>query len=119
MDANEKLISWMFPWADGVITKPSGDMAYDSAAAGCFILAMEPWGEWEERILETFEQRGVARRATHETFESQLKALETPAIHNQETWFTHAIESALNLDPLFLSGAENIFNTLLSDQNWK
>jgi hypothetical protein len=116
MDANEKLVNWMFPWADGVITKPSGDMAYDSAAAGCFLLLMEPWGEWEERIQETFEQRGVARRATPETFESQLKALETPAIHDHESWFAHAIGSALNLDPLFISGAQNILKTLLSLQ---
>lgn len=113
-DANEKLIWWLFPWADGIITKPSGDMAYDSAAAGCFLLTMEPWGEWEERIQETFEQRGVARRATPEAFESQLKALLTPAIHDHETWFTHAIESALKLDPIFLNGASNILKTLLS-----
>lgn len=114
MDANEKLVNWMFPWADGIITKPSGDMAYDSAAAGCFLLLMEPWGEWEERIQETFEQRGIARRATHEAFESQLKALETPALHDHETWMFHAIEQALALDPLFLNGAQNILNTLLS-----
>lgn len=114
MDANEKLVSWMFPWADGVITKPSGDMAYDAAAAGCFLLFMEPWGEWEERIQETFEQHGVARRANPETFQSQLKALEQPAIHDHETWFTHAIEQALNLDPLFLNGAKNILTTLQS-----
>ncbi|OGY16672.1 MAG: hypothetical protein A2785_01790 [Candidatus Chisholmbacteria bacterium RIFCSPHIGHO2_01_FULL_49_18] len=114
MDANEKLVNWMFPWADGVITKPSGDMAYDSAAAGCFLLLMEPWGEWEERIQETFEQRGVARRATPETFESQLKALVEPAIHEHETWFTHAVEQALKLDPIFLTGAKNILDTLLS-----
>ena len=114
MDANEKLVNWMFPWADGVITKPSGDMAYDSAAAGCFLLLMEPWGEWEERIQETFEQRGVARRATPETFESQLQALVEPAIHEHETWFTHAVEQALKLDPIFLTGAKNILDTLLS-----
>ena len=116
MDANEKLVSWMFPWADGVITKPSGDMAYDSAAAGCFLLLMEPWGEWEERIQETFEQKGIARRANPETFQSQLKALEQPALHDHETWFAHAIEQALNLDTLFLSGAQNILNTLLTLQ---
>ena len=52
--------------------------------------------------------------ARAEEFESQLKALTTPAIHDQETWFTHAIESAFNLDPLFTNGAQNILNTLLS-----
>lgn len=114
MDANEKIVNWMFPWADGVITKPSGDIAYDSAAAGCFLLLMEPWGEWEERIQETFEQRGIARRATPETFESQLKALETPAIHNHESWFTHAIEQTFVLNPLFLNGAQNILQTFLA-----
>lgn len=114
MDANEKLVNWMFPWADGVISKPSGDMAYDSAAAGCFLLLMEPWGEWEERIQETFEQRGVARKAAPDTFQSQLAALEEPALHNGESWFAHAIESAKNLDPLFTTGAKNILETLLT-----
>lgn len=114
MDANEKLVNWMFPWADGLITKPSGDMAYDAAAAGCFLLLMEPWGEWEERIQETFEQRGIARRATAETFETQLRALGEPAIHGHESWFAHAIESALSLDPLFLHGADRMLETLLS-----
>ena len=113
MDANEKLVNWMFPWADGVITKPSGDMAYDAAAAGCFLLLMEPWGEWEERIQETFEQRGIARRATPETFQKQMQALEQPAIHDHETWFAHAIEKALEIDPLFLNGAQSILKTLL------
>lgn len=116
MDANEKLVNWMFPWADGVITKPSGDMAYDAAAAGCFLLLMEPWGEWEERIQETFEQRGIARRVTPESFEAQLATLAQPAIHDHESWFAHAIESAVNLDPLFLHGANNILKTLLELQ---
>ena len=29
VEANELMIEYMFPWADGVMTKPSGDMAYD------------------------------------------------------------------------------------------
>ena len=59
IDANENLIRYMFPWAHGVITKPSGDMAYDAAAAGCFILFLEPWGVWEESVQSVFEKEGV------------------------------------------------------------
>ena len=61
-------------------------------------------GKYSFGIGDRFGQQGIA----------QLKALETPAIHNHETWFTHAIESALALDPLFTSGANNILKTLLN-----
>lgn len=59
IDANKNLIRHMFPWAHGVITKPSGDMAYDAAAAGCFLLFLEPWGEWEENIQRRFVKRQI------------------------------------------------------------
>lgn len=59
IDANENLIKYMFPWADIVITKPSGDMAYDAAAAGCGLLFLEPWGEWEQNIQKIFVGNGV------------------------------------------------------------
>jgi hypothetical protein len=59
IDANENLIRYMFPWAHGVITKPSGDMAYDAAAAGCFTLFLEPWGVWEENVQSIFKKEGV------------------------------------------------------------
>jgi hypothetical protein len=59
VDANENLIKYMFPWAHGVITKPSGDMAYDSAAAGCFLMFLSPWGKWEENVQRVFVNNGV------------------------------------------------------------
>lgn len=54
IDANDNLIKYMFPWADAVITKPSGDMAYEAVAAGILPLFIEPWGEWEQNILDRF-----------------------------------------------------------------
>lgn len=54
IDANENLIKYMFPWAHGIITKPSGDMAYDAVAAGCFLFFLEPWGEWENNVKKIF-----------------------------------------------------------------
>jgi len=50
VDANENLIEHMFPWADVILTKPSGDMAYEAIACGAVPLFLEPWGEWEENV---------------------------------------------------------------------
>jgi len=66
VDANELLLDHVFPWADGFLTKPSGDMAYEAVTAGCFLLTLRPWGEWEENIREYFEQLGVSIRARHD-----------------------------------------------------
>lgn len=60
VDANENLITHMFPWADAILTKPSGDMAYEAVAAGIVPLFLEPWGEWEENIQERLVKLGVA-----------------------------------------------------------
>ncbi len=106
VDANEMLIKYAFPWADGFITKPSGDMAYDAAAAGCFLLTLEPWGEWEHNIRDIFEQRGISRRAIPEDLAAQLESLTDP--HGGKSWVESAIENALHLPELFTHGIDHI-----------
>lgn len=106
VQANELLIQYAFPWADGFITKPSGDMAYDAAAAGCFLLTLEPWGEWEENIRDIFEQKEIARRAIPEKLTEQLQAL--IAEINGKSWIEIAIKRALTLPDLFTQGIHNI-----------
>lgn len=106
VQANELLIKYAFPWADGFVSKPSGDMAYDAAAAGCFLLTLEPWGEWEHNIREIFEQRGVSRRAIPDEFAKQLDSLLEK--NGAKPWIETAIENALSLPENFTHGIEHI-----------
>lgn len=107
VDANELLIKYGFPWADGFISKPSGDMAYDAAAAGCFLLTLNEWGEWEHNIRAIFEQKGIARQAQAEHIWEQLETLMS-AHHQAQSWVERAMQTAQTLEPLFLEGAKNI-----------
>lgn len=100
--ANQKLIDGAFGWADGFITKPSGDMAYDAVAAGCFLLTLDPWGEWEENIYKIFEKKGIALMADTTNLAGQLEQLE------QKGWFMQAIKNALKIEEIYLHGAKNI-----------
>lgn len=107
VDANEILTKHAFKWADGFITKPSGDMAYDAAAAGCFVLTLDEWGSWEENVRQTFEQLGVSRVAQPEKLIQQLEALSSSKGKSQ-SWVESAMNSAFNLPPLYRQGAKNI-----------
>ena len=107
VDANEILIKYCFPWADGFISKPSGDMAYDAAASGSFILTLQEWGEWEHNVRETFEQLGISRKAEVEHIVPQLEAL-TQARRKSQSWVEQAMNNALAIDKLYLEGAKNI-----------
>ncbi len=107
VDANEQLIKYGFPWADGFVTKPSGDMAYDAAAAGCFLLTLAEWGEWEHNIRMIFEQKGIARRAQTEHIVAQLTTLMS-AEGQAQSWIEKAMLAAQSIDPLFLNGSEKI-----------
>ncbi len=107
VDANELLIRYAFPWADGFISKPSGDMAYDVAASGSFLLTLAEWGEWEHNVRETFEQLGISRKAQVKQIVPQLKAL-TQAQNKSQSWVEYAMNNALAIDKLFLTGAKNI-----------
>lgn len=102
IDANDNLIEFMFPWADAIITKPSGDMAYDSVAAGCVPLFLEPWGDWEKNIQERLTKLGagidfkVAKAHNHLSYLMTTGAL------------AKARRKALRLPPLYRKGCHNI-----------
>lgn len=110
MDANELLVKYGFAWAHGFLTKPSGDMAYDAALAGCFLLTLAEWGEWEFRIREIFEQRGIARKALTEGILDQLRVLQDAS--DADAWITKAMINTTKLEPLFSSGAKNILRAV-------
>ncbi len=111
VNANEFLLSYGFPWADGFITKPSGDMAYDAVASGAFLLTLSEWGEWEHRIREVFEQKSVARRAHTDQIVGQLTAL-TQAAGKSQSWIEEAMLKAQKIEPLYLNGATNIIKAV-------
>jgi len=106
--ANELLLDYIFPWADGLITKPSGDMAYEAVAAGCFLLTLKPWGEWEDNIRAVTEAWGVSIRADISNILSQLKAIVTVPIRKNQPWVEVALERAQKLAPDISRGASNI-----------
>lgn len=110
VESNETLIKYGFPWADGFITKPSGDMAYDAAAAGCFLLTLQPWGEWEENIRDVFEQKQISRRAIPEKLDEQIKTL--IAEIGATSWIDAAIKKATSLPNLFTHGIHKIVKQL-------
>lgn len=110
MDANELLIQYGFPWADGFITKPSGDMAYDAAASGSFILTLKEWGEWEHNVRVVFEQKQIAHKLEIEHVVPQLELLMSSQSRSR-SWIESAMSNAMTLEPLFLKGAENIIET--------
>ncbi|MBP9820013.1 hypothetical protein KBC79_04750 [Candidatus Woesebacteria bacterium] len=107
VDANELLLTHGFSWAHGFITKPSGDMAYDAAAAGCFLLTLSEWGEWEEKIREVFEQKSISRRAQTKSIVEQLELLKS-ARGMSQSWIEQAMHKARQIDPLFINGSKNI-----------
>lgn len=102
VDANQALIEHAFSWADGFVTKPSGDMAYDAAAAGCFILSLTPWGDWEVNIEKIFSNLSILKKADAKNLDSQIQEL------SQNGWFSQAINNALRIEKTFLTGAQNI-----------
>ncbi|MFH1244409.1 MAG: hypothetical protein V1487_02460 [bacterium] len=108
VDANELLLDYIFPWADGIITKPSGDMAYEAIAAGCFLLTLHPWGEWEENIRAYTESQGVSIRADIENILAQLRAIVTMPIEKNRPWVELALTRANHLARPTSRGADNI-----------
>lgn len=102
IETNQNLIDYAFPWADGFVTKPSGDMAYDGAASGCFLLLLEPWGVWEENVEKVFSNLGIAKKADVNNFDEQLVKL------RENGWLEKARNNVLKIDSLFLEGAKKI-----------
>lgn len=111
VDANELLVHFAFPWADGFISKPSGDMAYDAVASGSFLLTLQEWGEWEHNIREVFTQLGAARKTKVDDIHAQLTSLSTTQ-GDSSAWITQAMQAALNIDKLYTSGAKNIIKAV-------
>ena len=110
VDANDLLIRYAFPWADGFISKPSGDMAYDAVASGSFLLTLQEWGEWELSIRQRLESLGVARKAVVDAIIPQLEEL-TRSQHQTKSWIERAMMATKTLPSEFSSGATNIINT--------
>ena len=108
VDANELLLDHIFPWADGFISKPSGDMAYEAIAAGCFVLTLRPWGEWEENIRAVTEGMGISIRADVENIIAQLKAITTMPVEKNKPWVELALERAQKHAKSMSQGANNI-----------
>jgi len=106
LEANELLIRYGFHWADGFITKPSGDMAYDAVASGCFLLTLQEWGVWEQKIRELFEQKDIAVRAESEHFLEQLRVLQSA--QSGISWIERAMNHSLGIEKLFLLGNKKI-----------
>lgn len=103
--ANQVLLQYGLPWADLVISKPSGDMAYDAVAAGCPLLLLEPWGDWERNIKHSFLNLGLARMAEVKDIAAQLKLLTS---YDGEAWMESAASKVLSLPSYYLRGAQNI-----------
>lgn len=114
VDANELLIKHAFPWADGFITKPSGDMAYDAVASGSFLLTLKEWGPWEDNIRQVFEQLNISRPAQVDHIVEQIQTLRTPEDKHTPSWMESAMKNAQDIDPLFITGAKNIISHVRS-----
>ncbi len=106
LEANELLIKYGFPWAHGFITKPSADMAYDAVAAGCFLLTLQEWGVWEEKVRQVFEQKEISRRAEVDHIVEQLIVLQSA--RGKMSWIEHAMNHAFGIEKLFLLGSQKI-----------
>ena len=107
VDANEQLIYYAFPWADGFITKPSGDMAYDAVASGSFLLTLNEWGEWESVIRQRFENQGIARPVITDSFITQLNELMSAKGQNS-SWIERAMLAARKIPPASINGTDAI-----------
>ena len=108
IDANELILDHVFPWADGFLTKPSGDMAYEAVTAGCFLLTLKPWGEWEESIRQYFEELGVSVPARTNNIVKQLEALSTIPVQGNKPWIELALTRARKLQVPLSKGAFNV-----------
>ena len=116
IDANELLTQFAFPWADGFISKPSGDMAYDAVASGSFLLTLQEWGEWELNIRKIFTKLGVAQKAQVADILTQLDHI-TTAHNKTKPWVTQAMQATHKIDQPFGCGVRNIVKTVQKNKN--
>lgn len=128
VDANELLIHEGLAWADLVISKPSGDMAYDAVASGAALLTLQEWGEWEHNVRTVFENYQISQKTQVDTIVeqlssltqeesadtriSQLKSTPVPTLQIKPktgtSWVSQAMHKAKKLDANFYQGAKNI-----------
>ena len=106
-DANDLLVEHGFGWAHGFITKPSADMTYEAVANGSFVLTLQPWGVWEEKIQAIFEQHSVSRACLTENIVAQLELL-TSAQGKPQSWVEQAMNNALLTETIETKGAQKI-----------
>jgi hypothetical protein len=83
-------------------------MAYEAIAAGCFLLSLKPWGEWEENIRAVTEAMGVSIRADIENIVAQLQAITTVPVEKNKPWVELALERAQKHAKTVSQGAFNI-----------
>lgn len=110
--SNELLIKYGFPWADIIYTKPSGDMAYDAVGAGCALLLLKPWGEWERNIEQIFSKLGLSLNADIANPLQQIDSIS----EGTAPWLTSALEKTRLLPPNYSRGASNILSVA---KNWQ
>lgn len=77
-------------------------MTYDAAAAGCFLLFLESWGEWEVNIQDRFMKNGAGFDLNVSSSLTQIKHL------IQSGKLAEGLEAANKLPELFRSGSKNI-----------
>lgn len=108
VEANRRLLAHGLAHADLVLTKPSGDMAYDAAAAGCSSLYLTPWGDWEEAIAHRFTTDGLARWADLEDLPGQIDSL------LDSGWISETMSKLQTPSPLWLRGTRNMLQIATS-----
>jgi UDP-N-acetylglucosamine:LPS N-acetylglucosamine transferase len=132
VDANELFIQYGFPNADIMISKPSGDTAYDAVVSGAALLTLKEWGDWEHNVRERFEKNGTSQTAQTDDIVAQLveitreenadfamKKLNSSVVpaaaleaKNATSWVAKAMRRAKNLDSIFYEGAKNIIEAV-------
>jgi hypothetical protein len=113
VEANELLIDHVFPWADAIITKPSGDMAYDAAAAHVACLFLDPLGPWEQNIQDRFVALGIGHDLDVNRFSEELdRLLKTQG--GYPNFFAAAAARCAKLPDHYTHGCQNIINVVTS-----
>jgi hypothetical protein len=79
-------------------------MAYDAAAANCFLLFLEPWGSWEENIQEIFIKKKIGFDLNTDNAIGHFQRL------LRSGKLKKAMEETTKMDTLFRDGCKNIIS---------
>ena len=77
-------------------------MAYDAAAAGCFLMFLGPWGTWEENVQKVFENNRVGYDLDVKNAKAQLIDL----MKNKR--LNESLKAAHDLPELYRQGCKNL-----------